>query len=347
MKNEPRTYPLKMPAHWVPPYPAFESDFGGAIEQVSMAVVGCQFDEVDRAKAQQFIGGVVTLAQGQTGIQHHDVAACERDACGKRQLVVTCYGVDAASFSAAFSDPIFLGHWHEHSQPGLSYGVYREVFNVPLGRFETLHSGPDHLVGIAHARSRVSEPIATHGYWGSMRDRLPDAAQDDFKGAEAPLRVLEREAHRVVVQPNHNLAVIRSGQDLTRAEGEEYQHYQEAVAPVLKRGMDFLRDEGEEVCCVDCRFMRLLDAQGQATDHSFGLAYFQDLADLEHWAEHHPTHLAIFQAFLEFAPRYGPEMRSRYWHEVSVLPKTAQYAEYVNCVQGTGMLSLMDESGGF
>jgi aldoxime dehydratase len=92
--------------------------------------------------------------------------------------------------------------------------------------------------------------------------------------------------------------------------------------------------------------MALLNDHGAPSDHTFGLAFFRSLEDLEGWAEHHPTHLAIFNAFLEFAPRYGPAMRSRYWHEVSVLPADGQIAEYVNCAPGTGLLGGMPASNG-
>ena len=89
------------------------------------------------------------------------------------------------------------------------------------------------------------------------------------------------------------------------------------MQPVLKAGMAFLRDRGDEVNCYSCRYMTQID---EPTENTFGLAFFKTLGDLEGWAHSHPTHLAIFNTFMEIAPKYGPELQLRLWHEVSVLP---------------------------
>jgi aldoxime dehydratase len=170
-----------------------------------------------------------------------------------------------------------------------------------------------------------------------MRDRIP-AASDDAFVPRGEIEIIAQSPGRIVVRPGQNLAIIRSGQDIGRAIGQEREEYYADVEPVLRAGMDFLRDEGRTaVSCHDCRFMAMLDDNGETMDHTYGLAYFRSLKDLEDWAEHHPTHLAIFNAFLQFAPRYGPAMQSRYWHEVSVVEAEGQFAEYVNCAPGTGL----------
>jgi len=103
--------------------------------------------------------------------------------------------------------------------------------------------------------------------------------------------------------------------------------------------MDFLRDTGEQVNCYSCRFMRDQDEHGRAMKRTFCLAYFKTMKDLEDWSQHHPTHLEIFDTFLRIAPKYGPDLQLRLWHEVSVLPAAGQRAEYINCRPGTGLLA--------
>ena len=338
-----RRYPLRMPPGWTPPYPSFMSAFGDDVASASMAVMGCQFDHGDGvegggAEARAFVSGLVTLARTEGRSDHVDLSYCEVDGAGRAQFVVTAYWLRPDAVERFFDGDAFTTLWRRQSEEGTAFGIFREVFKVPLERFETLHSDPEHLVGVAHTREGVTDPISHHAYWGSMRDRIPASAIHDFAptgGAE----ILERSANRILLRPNENLAVIRSGQDLGGVEGRERAEYYGEVEPVLRAGMAFLRDEGAAVNCLDCRFMAFVDDSGEKTDHTFGLAYFRSLSDLENWSEHHPTHLAIFNAFLEFAPRYGPAMKSRYWHEVSVLPARSQIAEYVNCAPGTGLLS--------
>lgn len=334
-----RTYPLRMPPGWEPPVPAFSSEFGASTKEISMAVIGCQFSRSDRDRLYEVVAGIELLLRKIGRADHVDLSECTMDGTGHSQFVATCYWLKPDAMAKFFETPDFKSFWARHSTEGLGYGVFREFFNIPVKRFETLHSGPDHVVGIAHARQSVTDPILRHAYWGSMRDRIEESATDEL-APTGDVEVLEEGPNRVVVRPNQNLAIIRSGQDLTKTTGIEREEYFSDIEPVLKAGMNFLRDAGlAEVNCIDCRYMSLLQEGGARQDHTYGLAYFRSLKDLEQWAEFHPTHLAIFNAFMEFAPRYGPEMRSRYWHEVSVLPAVSQIAEYVNCAPGTGLLS--------
>ena len=333
-----RSYGLRMPEGWEPPYPSFSSEFDGSAKDVGMVVAGVQFKSDDKASALTFIQGLAYLMRKEGVSDHVDLSYCEKDSTGSSQMVATGYWLDSKGMADFFEDIAFKSYWVKHSGEGSSFGIFREVYNFPHSRFETLHSGPEHVVGIANVREQVSEPLERHAYWGGMRDRIPDSAENLFKAEGAP-SVVENDSDRIVVKPNINMAIIRSGQDLGKAVGIERDEYFNDIEPVLKAGLNFLRDDGGEVNCFDCRYMSLMTEEGEITDHTYGLAYFYSLEDLEKWSEHHPTHLAIFNAFLEFAPRYGPEMRSRYWHEVSVIPDNHQFAEYINCLPGTGFLS--------
>jgi aldoxime dehydratase len=52
------------------------------------------------------------------------------------------------------------------------------------------------------------------------------------------------EGARRRVLPQANLCLIRSGQDWGDTEADERRMYEQDVEPVLRAGMDFLRDEG-------------------------------------------------------------------------------------------------------
>lgn len=84
--------------------------------------------------------------------------------------------------------------------------------------------------------------------------------------------------------------------------------------------------------------MRVMHNQtGQALEKSFGLAYFDELGNLERWAKTHPTHLAIFGGFMRYVKTLNSEIKLRLYHEVSVIPSGAQFFEYINCYPGSGL----------
>jgi aldoxime dehydratase len=75
-------------------------------------------------------------------------------------------------------------------------------------------------------------------------------------------------------------------------------------------------------------------------DRSYGLSWWRSLDALERWAESHPTHVAIFGAAMKYLMTMGPAAKLRLYHEVSVAGAEEQYFEYVDCVEGTGLLGL-------
>ena len=115
--------------------------------------------------------------------------------------------------------------------------------------------------------------------------------------------------------------------------------------PVLTKGMNFLRDEGEKVGCIECRFMDVIHKDDSnieklgPTDRTFGLAYFDDLASLESWSKEHKTHLDIFGRFIQYAGELNNNVSLRLFHEVMVLEPDQQYFEYIGCHDTTGMMA--------
>jgi aldoxime dehydratase len=153
---------------------------------------------------------------------------------------------------------------------------------------------------------------------------------------------LTRNGARVTVNPGQNVCMIRSGQDWSDTTGEERATYLGRVRPKLIDGMTYLRDKGLPIGCFSCRYMQVLDGVGAVTENTFGQAYFKSLGTLEHWAEHHPTHLAIFGTFMREMAPLGEAMQLRLWHEVMVLPAEAQIFEYINCHDRTGLMGAAD-----
>ncbi len=326
-----RLFPLRIPPGWDPPVPAFESVFDPDVHAVSMCVIGCQ-----HAPDQDITAFLTDLRSIAAGADICDFAAGS-DHAGLKQTVGIFYWYNPTQAADWLASTVLQGFWEKHGSADTGYGIFREMTNVPTTHFETLFSGPEHDHGLSQRRSGIKGPVAHHMYWGGMRDRIPHSAVNALE-ASGPLGVREEDGRRIVVEAHENLCIIRSGQDWSMTEGVQRTEYLETIEPTLAAGMAFLRDQGEAVNCYACRYMHETDGTGAPVDRSFGLAYFRTMKDLEDWAENHPTHLAIFNTFLEIAPKYGPDLQLRLWHEVSVLPAGEQMAEYVNCAPGTGLL---------
>ena len=137
---------------------------------------------------------------------------------------------------------------------------------------------------------------------------------------------------------NGNLCLIRSGQDWSDTENSEREMYVRDVEPVLREGMDFLRDEGRTIGCYANWYMTVLGSDGKPLERSYGMSWWKSLAALERWAKSHPTHVAIFGAAMKYLMKLGPAAKLRLYHEVTVARANEQFFEYFKCHERTGML---------
>lgn len=328
---ENRTHPLRIPKGWEPPVPAWSSTFPDVQGSVSMAVVGFQ-----HPATMSVSDHLQELHDALEGADIRNLVTSDAGG-GLRETVCIAYWQRSGAAKATLQSDAFNAFWQQHSAEDLGYGLLKECTNIPLIRSETLFSGPEHNHGYSQMRGGVVGPVPHHMYWGGMRDRIPLSAHDALD-ASSPILVVAQSGRHVAVDAHENLCIIRSGQDWSRCDAEQLAEYQEQIEPTLKAGMAFLRDRGEEVNCYACRYLKDIALDGSDPKRSSGLAYFRTMADLEDWAEHHPTHLEIFNTFLSIAPKHGPNLQLRLWHEVSVLPAADQRAEYVNCRPGTGLM---------
>jgi aldoxime dehydratase len=255
-------------------------------------------------------------------------------------------GVSEVVSIAYWDDPEVFDRWfaaHRGSWVGDAArdgcGRFVEVLRPRVEEYETLFSSLGRPEGIATIADGWSGEIAEHAYWGGMRDRIPLSQTDPMAPSGAP--VVERDGGRVRVRPADGICLIRSGQDWTDTDGDERAMYLTDVEPVLRAGMEFLRDEGAAIGCYANRYLTVLE-DGEPVDRSFGMSWWRSLDVLERWAESHPTHVAIFGAAMKYLSTMGPAARLRLYHEVSVATADEQYFEYVDCREGTGLLGLPD-----
>ncbi len=337
----PRTRHRRVEDDYAPPYPAWSARAATSVEQVVMGYFGVQ------SRGPQMQGracaALMKIAAGfalADGPGHHDLAHYV-DAEGFDNMIAIAYWDDPAAHARWSATPQVDAWWQADERLHEGLGYFREIVSPRVEHYETLFNTPDRFEGVGVVMGGLSAPLQEHAYWGSMRDRIP-LSQTDAMSASGARRVIAgapAPGQRVQVAGHENLAVIRSGQEWTETTGQERKLYLEEMEPVLREGMEFLRDQGLAIGCYSNRYMNHLDASGAPLQKSFGLSYWHSLADMERWAESHPTHVAIFGGFMRYVQALDFQLQLRVYHEVSVLKADEQSYEYVNCHPGTGLLN--------
>ena len=334
----PRTRSRRVSDTWQPAMPAYSARGDTAIENLVMAYFGVQSkgDEHKGQACRAFRTIVESFAQAD-GPARHDLVQ-HVDGEGYLNLIAVAYWTNPDQYDRWRDSPAIAGWWASDDRLNEGIGYFREIFRPRMEQFETIYThdyGP--LEGVSLLMGSMSQPIIEHGYWGSMRDRLPLSQTDtlDPKGELAVEQGDLAQGGRIVITGHDNLALIRSGEDWSKTAGEERDTWFERIQPVLLEGMDFLRDQGLEVGCYNNRYCYHLDANGNLEERGFGVSLWRSLSKLESWAESHPTHLSIFVTFMQLARKFK---ELTLYHEVSVFDASNQYFEYINCHAKTGVM---------
>jgi aldoxime dehydratase len=331
--------PKNMPPDFTPPYPMFSSAFGAGknVPEIFVTYYGAQ-DRGDAARAQEFVEWIRGLVGHDHGPVLHDWAYVE-DRSGHLNHVFIFYWLDEATREKFEASHEFSSFWNAPERLVGDVGYWRECMRFPTTRMETIFV--NHR---PHGLARLQEivgPVELHGYWGSMRDRIPDSEKQSFRsGAGGRLQRIEVEplGKRVVVDPPDNLCVIRSGQDARGLSPKEDKLWREILLPPLKIAMEFALQHPEEIGCANIRWITELDADGKPFNVKSSCGLFLSMAHLEKWVSAHPTHAALFEALPQVSEAMDHQMVLQLWHEVWVLPKDGQHFEYVNCNSEVGLL---------
>lgn len=325
----------RVPDDYQPPYPSFVARYKPAVSRVVMAYFGVQYRGATPAAATDALARIAKRFAAADGPSHWDRAHYV-DHAGFSNLVSVAYWDDVARFDAWFGPA--REDWT--GKVGEGIGTFIELLRPSVDRHETLFSSLGRPEGVAVIADGMSGDVQEHAYWGGMRDRIPLSQTSEM--APAGKAELVRDGARLRVKPNDNLCLIRSGQDWSDTEASERKLYLDDVEPVLREGMDFLRDDGVGIGCYANRYMQVLGADGRPTEKSYGQSWWKSLAALERWAESHPTHVKIFGAAMKYLSTLGPSAKLRLYHEVTVASADEQFFEYLNCHPKTGMLTAVE-----
>ncbi|SNS56208.1 phenylacetaldoxime dehydratase family protein [Rhodococcoides kyotonense] len=310
----PRSCPRRTPATYEPPFPSYVARFPVSTKRVVMAYFGIQ-------------GAAGDSPWGLDGPPRSD-----------RARYVDEEGIDTTVFIGYWDDMAAFDRWYlatGHCWTDTD-GRFVEIIRPTVDRYETLFSSTGRLEGVATLTDSLSGTIEEHAYWGGVRDRIPLSQTDPMTPVGMP--EIAGDGNKVRIVPHENICLIRSGQDWADTEGSEREMYLRDVEPVLRAGMDFLRDDGLSIGCFANRYMTVVDENGNDLDKSFGMSWWRSLAELEAWAESHPTHVDIFGAALKYLSTMGPAASLRLYHEVTVATADEQFFEYSGCHERTGLL---------
>lgn len=329
-----------MPEGWDPPAPAWSARF----DRITRALVVAIFTtEDDKRRAQTTrLDAWFDQPDGPVHVERAEYTARS----GDRATITVAYWCDPDRHRA-WCERDFDAWWRDPARLSEPAAHALEVLTIPPDRLETIFGHAEHAGAVGTGQS-VYGPVQEHLYWGSMRDRIPAAAQDPLAslyGHNLPQADPgETRGRRLRVIPPANLCVIRSGQSWAGCDAEELALYDASVRPALHAGMRYLRDHRAETGCLDLRFANEIGRTDEPLARAFGLGIFLSLGHLEAWAAHHPTHLAIFERMVDLATVRGDKLALRLWHEVFVLPGEGQRFEYINCAPNTGLLPCFQAS---
>lgn len=333
-----RQCPANVPDNHQPAFPAWSARFTPLTEQVVMAYFGVQSRTVIDVRALSPVTGYFVK---QNGPNHWDIAHYT-DTDGFETYIAIAYWSSPAAFQEWKTSSGFDTWWQSPDRADEDVGYFAEIVSPKISDFETLLSDKNSREGVAKLADDVSDEIIEHCYWGSARDRIASAQVSELKGQEVP-PAYQQTGKRIKLEGRDNLCLIRSGQDWSCTENAERDKYLQQVEPVLHQGMDFLRDDGDSIGCLSCRYMQVIDEKGESKQQSFGLAHFTELEKLETWARTHPTHVAIFGGFMSYVQELEFNVALRLYHEIVVIPSQSQYFEYINCHPNTGLLKALSK----
>jgi aldoxime dehydratase len=333
----PRTLSRRVPDDYQPPFPMWVGRAEVDLQQVVMAYLGVQYQgPAQRPAALGAMRQIVASFAADDGPLHYDLTH-HLDNQGYDNLIVVGYWKDTVSHGRWLRSAAVADWWDAPARVEENLGYFREIIAPRAEQLETLYAFREALPGVGTVMNGASDEVEEHGYWGSMRDRIP-LSQTDWMQPSGSLRIVSGDpakGGRVRVLGHDNIALIRSGQDWADAEQQERSLYLDEILPTLQAGMDFLRDNGQAVGCYSNRFVRNIDLDGNPLDQSYNIGHWRSLEKLERWAESHPTHLRIFTTFFRVATGLS---KLRLYHEVCVSDASTQMFEYINCHRHTGML---------
>lgn len=335
-----RRYPLRKPDGHVPAVQRYSARLPHKIKQAVILFIGVQAQTAEALRVSGFHDWMRRVTIGDDAPVNFEHAGFT-DPQGWINHLVALYWMDANSQARWAQSEHVCAWWDRPEAISGPVGQWWEPVIVPPDRLETIVFR-EYLRGVSACPHIAVKPMNESGYWGAARDRIAASADDrmasPLEKLQARQATLNSRGARLRVQPPLNLTVIKSGVSWEKCDTEQLGDWERHLRPRLDAGMEFLRSNPEATGCCSLRQVNCTSPAGDALKEAYSLGHFLSLAHLEHWAEHHPTHLAIYTRAMADRRKYQERLELRTYHEVFILGPDSAPFEYVNCHPGTGLL---------
>jgi phenylacetaldoxime dehydratase/aldoxime dehydratase len=269
-----------------------------------------------------------------------------RDAAGYHEDILMAYWLETDAYRRWRHGPEVSSWWRNLPADG-ELGYWREVLAPDRDRFGLLAFGINDKRRFGCTHAAKSKPSENWGYWGGYRDRFAASKTDRFEpeigGGPSPGQGHASKGKRIRLTAPNNLCFVREGADVSAVtHAQERRAWETRVKPVFEKFVAYLRDNPalSGAICLRDTIEQDLDTGADLPKHNT-LIYFRSLRHMERAARTQPSHLALYNTYMQMLEDLGaaaisPEMIA--WAEAHILPRGTTELEYVNCHEQTGLI---------
>jgi hypothetical protein len=345
-------------------------EFGDQEPSCTIVLFGVQYKDITTEK-QKTISTLSKLIEASAG--HVDCVLNEQHAetspsCST--LIFVAYWASSSDYRSWWTQGDVQDFWRSLPEDA---GVWREVMTVPESRF--MHASThDKKTGLALAKMAKLQQSSNEGYWGVYRNRLSASKTDDLTSPYITSSTPKRDdgspdkpsikisdptgeakliKHGRVYLPKgiDNVAWVREYQSYCGVAEAEQELWTKHLTPHATAWIDWLDRERNRNGFLSFRPSVRLEGADVETGNAASLkkinelnqfAYVLDLAHFERAGKSFAEHRMLRKNLMEL---YGPggELEGGDAHlmvELCVLKAADLEAEYVGCVEDTGLMFL-------
>ncbi|EPE27008.1 hypothetical protein GLAREA_02922 [Glarea lozoyensis ATCC 20868] len=342
----------------------------------TIGLFGIQYTTLTPEKTKAISTLYTILSQSAGRVDHLRTEDHGFKSIGQPSATFIAYWLRSEDYEALKTTSAWREFWDDLTDDA---GVWREVMTVPKSRF--MHASS---MNVASGMSSLLElkTSTDEGYWGVYRHRLSEVIdkhtdpKDTFtspyvtapkSGIDKPVLEIPKSIGtsirygRVIPKIPDNICFVREGQRQPNCPKEEIDAWVESINPHAKSWIQHLDDERiktgvlsitthlghERPVSKGPKYMDL-DVKEDAAPETNQLAYFLDLAHFELAGRSHRGHVALRKSLMTL---YGPGGKlskmgkSALYVELCVLKSGDMDAEYIGCLENTGLMFLADVDG--
>ncbi|KAF4627420.1 hypothetical protein G7Y89_g10736 [Cudoniella acicularis] len=350
----------------------FLTDLDGDDYVFAYGLFGVQYETLTSEKKKTILELYSLLSQSADRVDHLQSQSHGLPNIGPSSSTFVAYWLRSEEYEKLKETSSWKEFWS--GLPG-DAGVWREVMTVPKSRF--MHASSQEVESGMSSLLKLKQS-SDEGYWGVYRHRLsetPDKHTDPNDTFTSPYVTAKASSDKPVisiakgvgaeirpgrVRPSipDNLCFVREGQRQPHCPKEEIDAWIESITPHAQSWITHLNEEREKTGVISLTTHLghenpstkstadpFADVEGDRIPETNQLAYFLDLAHFELAGRSHRGHVQLRKNVMEL---YGPGGKlstmgkAALYVELCVLKSGDMDAEYIGCMEGTGLMYLSE-----